>query len=199
MPLTTGELDRIKVELGYNVLNTSAQPYIGVAMMFDQVVRPYLREGADTTSATQVVAASAGAFATLAVVSATGMALHERIAVDVDDYLEMATIRSISGLNIGVILKKAHEGTYPVTVDGGLQRVRECLSALYRIHQLIGELEGTGGLKQVDEIHWYDAHGKSQLQLLNDQLAHWRNELAIALGVPRRATQANAGGTCALY
>lgn len=199
MPLTSGELDRIRAETGYNVLGVGAEPYIGVQALFSQVIQPYLREGADTTSSTSVTAAASGAFVTLTVASATGISLHERIAVDVDDYLEMATVRSVSGTSVGVILKKAHAGTYPVTVDGGLQQVRECLSALYLIHQRIHGLEGTGGLKQVDEIQWYDAKGKTQLEILSSQLDHWRDELAARLGICRIKPGRSNGGSCSLY
>lgn len=199
MPLTTGELDRIRGELGYNLLNTGAQPYIGVHAVFEQVIAPYLREGNDTSSSTAVVASAAGAFVTLTVASATGCNLHERIAVDVDDYLEMATIRSVSGTSVGVILKKAHAGTYPVTIDGGLMQVRECLAALYDTHQKIKALEGTGGLKAVDEIQFYDNKGRTQLQILNDQLEHWRDELRSRLGIPRKSMSQSNGGCCALY
>lgn len=197
MPLTPGELDRCRAELGYNLLSVGAEPYVGVSALFSQVVAPFLREGADTTSATAVTAVTAGAFVTLTVASATGIVLHERVAVDVDDYLEMATVRSVSGTSVGVILKKAHAGTYPVTVDGGLQKVRECLAAIFKVHQNISELEGTGALKQVDEIQWYDTKGKSHLQLLNDQLEHWRNQLSAAFNVERRNER--LGGCVSLY
>lgn len=199
MPLTNGELDRIRAELGYNVLNTAATPFVGVHAFFDQVLQPYLREGADTTSSTTVVAAPAGAFVTLSVASASGVVLHERVAVDVDDAFEMATVRSVSGTSVGVFLKKAHAGTYPVTVDGGLQIVRQCLAAISAAHELIAECDGTGAIKAVDEVHFYDSRGKSRLMLLNDQLEHWRNRLASAVGFPRNPASAPNGGACALY
>jgi hypothetical protein len=199
MPLTPGELDRVRAELGYNVLNVGAEPFIGVHAVFSQVIAPYLREGNDTTSATAVTASDTGTFVTLTVASATGITLHERVAVDVDDYLEMATVRSVSGTSVGVILKKMHAGTYPVTVDGGLVQIRECLAALYNTHQKINDLEGTGGLKAVDEIQFYDAKGKTHLQVLNDQLEHWRDELRSRLGIPRQPIAQSYGGSCVLY
>lgn len=199
MPLTNGELDRIRVELGYNVLNTAAEPFVGVHAYFAQVLQPYLREGADTTSSTSVDAAPEGAFATLNVASASGIVLHERIAVDVDDAFEMATVRSVSGTSVGVFLRKAHAGTYPVTVDGGLQIVRQCLASIAATHDLIAECDGTGAIKAVDEVHFYDSRGKSRLALLNDQLDHWRNRLSAAVGFPRNPASAPNGGACALY
>lgn len=197
--LTAGELNRVRAELGYHLLDTGAQPFIGVHMIFEQVIQPYLREGTDTTSSTVVTASPAGSLVTLTVASATGFVLHERVAIDVDDALEMATIRSVSGTSIGLVLKKAHAGTYPVTIDGGLQQVRECLAAIYTIRQRIAGLNGTGALKAVDEVSFYDSRGKSRLQLLNDQVEWWRNELASRIGIPRIPTQTGGGGHAVLY
>ena len=199
MPLTTGELDRIRAELGANLLDIGAEPYIGVQAVFSQVIAPYLREGADTTSSTAVEENPRGAFVTLTLASTEGVVLHERLAVDVDDYLEMATVRSVRGNQVGVILKKMHVGTYPVTVDGGLQKVRECLSGIYNTHLQIAESEATGSIKSVDEVHFYDTKGRSQLQLLNERLEHWRDQLASALGIPRRRVGNRNGGACALF
>jgi hypothetical protein len=111
----------------------------------------------------------------------------------------MATVRSVSGTSVGVYLKKAHAGTYPVTVDGGLQQVRECLSAIYLARQRIAALNGTGALKAVDEVQFHDSNGKSRLQLFNDQIEWWRNELASRLGLPRLSPQSSRGGCVALY
>lgn len=197
--LTSGELDRVRVELGYNVLNVGAEPYIGVHAVFSQVIQPYLREGLETTSSTAVVAAPAGAAVQLTLASATGITLRTRLAIDVDDSLEVATVRAISGSNVVVILRRAHAGTYPVAVDAGLQFVRECLSALYKTQLLIDDLDGTGALKKVDEVEFYDCRGKSRLQLLTDQQEHWRNRLASALGIPRLNIGHASGGSCSLY
>lgn len=199
MPLTTGELDRIRAELGYNLLNTGAEPYIGVEAIFTRVIQPYLREGNDTSSSTVMVASDAATFRTLVVADPTGIVLHEHIAVDVDDFFEMPTVRSVSGTSVGVFLKKAHAGTYPVTVDGGLQKVRECLASIYETHQKIASLDGTGNIKKVDEIEFYDVKGKSQLQVLNDILEHWRDQLRAALGIPRKPHYQQLGGSVSLY
>lgn len=200
MPLTTGELARVKAELGYNVLTVGAEPWIGVSALFSQVIQPYLAEGADTTASTTVVASAAGAFVTLTVASATGVQLHERIAIDVDDAFEMATVRSVSGTSVGVILKKAHAGTYPVTVDGGLLQVRECLSAIYKIRERIAGLTGTGALKAVDEVQFYDTKtGKSRLGLLQEQIEWWRSELASRLNIERHSPQKSSGASMVAY
>lgn len=199
MPLTVSELDRIKSELGANLLNTGAQPFIGVHMVFEQVILPYLREGNDTTSSTPVTADPSGAFVTLNVASATGMSTYSRIAVDVDDSYEMATIRSVSGTSIGVFLKKAHAGTYPVSVDGGLVQVRECLAALYAIQIEILDDLGGGSVKKIDELEFYEMRGgKSALEGLHAKREFWRNELCSRLGLPRRSPQRRCGGSVSL-
>lgn len=200
MPLTSGELDRIRAELGWNVLNVGAEPYIGVAAIFSQVIAPYLREGNDTTTSTAVTtAAPAGEFVTLTVANATGIELHSRVAVDVDDFFEMATVRSLSGLSVGVILKKRHVGTYPVTVDGGLVQIRECLAAIYETHQKIKELDGTGAIKAVDEIQFYDVKGRTHLEVLTDMLTHWREELRSRLFGQGQSPHHGGGSACALF
>ena len=203
MALTTGELDRIKSELGYNLLEFAAQPYIGVAALFEQVIRPYLREGATTTSTTAVVAAPRGALVSLVLASATGVTAFSKLAVDVDDLFEYATVRSITGSTVSVYLKKAHSGTYPVTLDGGLQQIREALAALQAVREKMAdpEIDETGALKKVDEVEFHDVNGKSWLQLLQDQQRHWRRELSSFLGVPQKTdlNMGGGGGVCALY
>lgn len=42
MALTTAELTRIKAELGFNVLQSGAEPYIGVTLLFEQIIAVYM-------------------------------------------------------------------------------------------------------------------------------------------------------------
>jgi hypothetical protein len=198
MPLTRGELDRCRAELGYHLLNTGAQPFIGVHMVFEQVILPYLREGTDTTSSTTVDADSVPGYCTIVVADPTLFVLHERIAVDVDDFLEMATVRSVSSTSIGVFLKKAHAGTYPVTTDGGLLKVRECLAAISECHQEIRDNIGLGGTKKVDEIEFYDSKQKSKLNLCEENLDFWRDQLRACFGIERRPHNVQSGGFASL-
>jgi hypothetical protein len=199
MPLTPGELARVKAELGYNVLTVGAEPWIGVSALFAQVIQPYLGEGNDTTSATSVVAAPAGAFVALSVAAATGIVMHERVAVDVDEAFEMATVRSVSGTSVGLILNKAHAGTYPVTVDAGLVQVRECLAAIYDVKEKMKRPMATGPLKQVDEVEFHaPSKNRSMLALYAEQLEFWRDQLASALNVRRRSPQRSQGATAVL-
>jgi hypothetical protein len=199
MPLTTGELDRIRTELGDNVLTVGAEPYIGVSALFSQVIAPYLREGLDTTSSTAVLSSPSGTAVPITLASVTDISLHSRLAVDVDDFLEMATVRAIAGSVVTVILKKAHAGTYTVTLDGGLQIIRECLSALYKTQLQIDDDEGTGAIRKVDEIEFYDSRKRSSLELLAAKQEHWRDRLRSALGIVRKPMNASRGGTVSFY
>lgn len=194
--LNTGELDRIRRELGYHLLNTGAEPYIGVQAAFAQVIQPYLREGLETTSATAITGPGV---VSITLGSVVGIAAYSRVALDVDGLFEVATVRSVVGSAISVYATKAHPAGYPVTLDGGLLQVREILAAIDATHQLIAKLRGTGGLKAVDEIEFYDAHGKTQLAILQDQLAHHRRELSIATGYEQQLRPGNNGATVALY
>jgi hypothetical protein len=200
MSLLDSELDRIRAELGYNVLDVGAEPYIGVQAIFSQVIQPYMREGAGTTSTSSVTASTDGSskMATIVLASATGVTALGRIAVDVDDHLEMVTVRSVSSTTITCYLKKAHAGTYPISVDSGLIIVRECLAALFNIEEQMVATRGHGSLKAVDEIEFYDTKGKSQFEVLLAQAEHWRDRLAKHLGITRIKMR-GCGGAVGLY
>ena len=194
MSLSTSEVARLKFELGWNVLTTGAEPYIGITNLFDQIVVPNLPAGAATTSSTAVVAASAPTLVSLTLADPASFAAGERVWVGVDDNLETATVQSISGSVIAVSLMKAHSGTYPVSVDGGEAMVRELLDRIKATKAQLGSVFGTGALKKVDEIEFYNASGKTQFGLLGDQLMWWRDELASLLNVPNAWRWKRGGG-----
>lgn len=203
MALLESEVRRIKVELGYNALAYAAEPYIGVAALFEQVIQPYLLAGAVTSSATTVTASSSPALTTLTLASATGFHLFDQVVIDVDDVQETATVRSLAGSTIGVMLTGAHAGTYPVTVEGGESFAREMLANIRRTRSRMEASRGTGALKKVDEIEFYQSGGgnRSQFQTLADELDYWRTELARVLGVQRlnRGPQGGGGSRATLY
>lgn len=192
MALTDAEIVRCKAELGYNLLEIGAIPYIGITPIFEGVVQPYLNAGAVTTSSTTVVAADEPTAVTLTLVSATGFALFDRAVVDVDDNQETATVRATSGATITLLLRKAHSGTYPVTVEGGESIVREILGYIRGVKTELAQTYGEGSLKQVDEIAFYQTGG-TQFGNLGQQLMAWRDELAAALGVASMWAQRKAG------
>lgn len=183
MALTTSELRRIRAELGYNVLNAGAEPYIGVHAVFDQVIAAYMQGGASTTSSTTVTAASSPTLVTLTLTSSTGFTAGDRVIVDVDDAQEIATIRSVSGATIVLYLSLAHSGTYPVSVEGGETMVRQVLRRLAEVSDQIDQAGSTAGLKRVDEIEFYGEEGQSQSKALKRLQMDHRDELASLLGV----------------
>jgi len=202
MALLDSEIARCKYELGYNLLTVAAEPYIGVARVFELVIQPNLLEGAKTTSATVVTAVAAGALAspvTLTLASATGFSAGDRVIIDVDDRQETATVQNVVGSTITVLLSKTHTGTYPVTVERGESIVREILGRLRDIANKLGtSVVQQVGIKQVDEIEFFGGNVFSvRREMLNLQ-NYWRDELASALGVENlRSTR--GGSAVAVY
>jgi len=191
MALLASELERVKAELGYNVLTIGALPYVGHSQLFDDVVLPYLSAGATTSSSTTVTAASSVTPVTLTLASATGFAVGAHVAIDVDDLQEIATVRNVSGSTISVALTLAHSGTYPVTVDGGEMIVRQLLKRLATLASRIDGAAKVAGLKRAEDLEWYP---NATFKGLADQRMNARDELADALGVPnlRRRQQASS-------
>ncbi|HTJ17821.1 MAG TPA: hypothetical protein VL494_13670 [Steroidobacteraceae bacterium] len=200
MALSTSELQRIKAELGWNVLNTGAEPFIGVAMVFEQVIAVYMTAGAETTSATSVPDTTEPKQRTITLTSATGFAAGNRIWVDVDDRLESTTIQSLSGANATVVLSKPHSGTYPVYVDGGEAIVRELLARIKATKDELANIFGEGALKQVDEIAFYQT-GMTLFGSTAKALMFWRDELASAIGDVslNRWRRRGGGGSMSVY
>lgn len=200
MALTTAELSRIKAELGFNLLTSSATPWIDVSIIFEQVVQPYLQSGTATTSTTSVTAASTSTPVTLTLASATGFATGDKVWVDVDSRQELATIQNLSGTSATMLLSLAHTGTYPVVQDVGEGIVREVLAKIAATKVRLGVTYGGGGLKKVDEIEFYETGKKTLFGNIGDELMFWRDELAALLGVPNMWRQKrSAGNSIAVY
>lgn len=200
MALSTSELQRIKAELGWNVLSTGAEPFIGVAMVFEQVIAVYMTAGAATTSATAVTAASTPTPVALTLASATGFADGARVWIDVDDRQESATVQHLAGSAMTVLLSKVHSGTYPVYVDGGEGIVRELLGRIKAVKDELGGTFGEGSLKKVDEVEFYQT-GMTQFGSTGKALMFWRDELASVLGDVslNRWRRRSGGGSMSVY
>lgn len=196
MALLTSDITRLKYELGFSTLAVGAEPYIGIAAVFDQVVRTYAASGAVTTSATAVTAASSPTPVTLTLASPTGFAQFVSVIVDVDARQERATVSAVSGSTIVVQLSKTHSGTYPVTVEGSESIIRDLLWKLAAIDAPGGLLEkaaSTAGLRKVDEVEFFGESGSISTRLA--QVARYReylrDELWMAVfGTPRRSSGA---------
>jgi hypothetical protein len=177
------ELVRLRFELGYSTLAAGADPYIGIHAVFDTVIATYTRAGASTTSSTSVTAATTATPVTLSLASATGVSEGATVIVDVDARQERATVQALSGTDITVLLKLAHGGTYPVTVEGGESIIRDLLGKLRTIGDTIAASGmQSAGVKVVDEIEFFGDRDSRRAQLIELQ-AYYRQELADALGV----------------
>lgn len=200
MALSTSELQRIKAELGWNVLSVGAEPYIGVAMVFDQVIATYMTAGAETTSATSVPEVSEPTQRTITLASATGFAAGARIWVDVGDRAESTTVQSLAATVATVVLSKPHSGTYPVYVDGGEAIVRELLARIAAVKAELASTFGEGALKQVDEVAFYQT-GMTAFASTGKALMFWRDELASVLGDVslNRWRRRSGGGSMSVY
>jgi len=198
MPLLTSEVQRVRYELGINLLEVGSEPYISTQRVIDEIVQTYLQAGAETTSATAVTAATTATPATLTLASIANFTVGDEVVIDVDSRRESATIQSIAGSDVVVLLTLAHTGTYPVAVYGGLTQIRDILSKIKAVAGLLGTKAFTAaGLKQVDEIIFETgAKGSSLLESLKDARMYWRDELASAVGVPNfwRQKEGSSGG-----
>jgi hypothetical protein len=179
MALLTSEIRRIKYELGYNVLNVGAEPYVGVSALFEQVVQVYLTAGATTTSSTAVTAATAVTPVAITLTSATGVTAGDALVIDVDERQERATIQSLSGAIATVGLTLAHSGTYPVTVEGGEAIVRTILRRLVALEERRERSLGRAGIKKVDEVEFFE--GGQTFKDFARERDSLRDDLAIAL------------------
>lgn len=200
MALLTSEVHRIRYELGYTVMSSAAFPYVGgYFASLESVLTAYLQAGATTTSATSVTAATTPTLVTLTLVSATGVSAGSTVVIDVDTRQERVTVESVSGSTVAVLLKKAHSGTYSVTVEGGESIVRDLCGRLRDVGDSIASSFTRAGIKKVDEIEFFEG-GQSVLAALSTLREYLRDELAQACGVPNLNRLAKAsGGTMELY
>ena len=184
MALLDSEIQRIRYELGYTLLDVNSEPYVEYFGTINRIVALYLNAGATTTSSTTVAVSDTLTQRTLTLASATGFVAGATIYVDVLPQQERAVIQSVSGSTIVVYLQKAHVGSYPVTVDGGESIIREKLAQLYAIDEKLSAALNTAGLKRVDDIEFYGGtKATSQAVMLSQLRDMRRDELASALGV----------------
>lgn len=208
MALTDAEVQRIRYELGYPNLDTAAEPYIGIAAVFDQVIQPYMLGGASTTSATPVTAATTPTPTSIVLSSATGFAAGDVVVVDVDARQERATIQSLSGATATVQLSLAHTGTYPVVVEGGESIIRDILKELRLLTSgmngsagVMTTMQSRLGLKKVDDVEFFGggntlaSQGVDPLTQIIHLREYWRDELARAVGIVRLNDKRNSGGS----
>jgi len=195
MALLESEIQRIKYELGYHLITIQGEPYIGFTALFEQVIQPYLQEGADTTALSVVGPLDGMSTVTIELADGTGFKVGQVVIIDTDDLQERATVRALdtSGPNpiITVRLEKDHDPAgYPVTVEGGLTIIRSLLTDLRAFDQpgssSFLKLRSRAGVKKVDEIEFFgDAKvGFTALSNMDALREYLRKQLATALNVP---------------
>lgn len=195
-------MQRIKTELGMNALNVGADFYIGINQVIETVVNQNIDAEILTsaTLSTDIAQATAPTPQSLTLADASNFSAGDRVFVDVDSRTENATIQSKTGSAIVVQLARAHSGTIPIAKEGPISLAKEALRQILEVKKRIGELYGTGTLKKVDEVEWYQSTFGSQLGALGEQLMYWRDELANVFGIVnfwRRKTA--SGGTISVY
>lgn len=189
------EARRVRFELGYNVMSSGVEPFINTFETLDTILQTYLTAGAITTSATAVSAAAVATPSTLTLTSSTGFADGEMVWIDVDARQESATVQSLSGSGMTVLLTKEHSGAYPVTVDGGETIIRDILTKLRNLaEELGGSAVVAAGIEQADEIR-FSVGGQARDSKLRELQMFWRDQLAGALGVPNKWPELLGGGT----
>jgi hypothetical protein len=213
MALTDAELQRIRYELGYPNLDTAAEPYIGIAAFFSQVLQPYLLSGASTTSSTTVVEAGTPTATSIILADATDFAAGDVVVIGVDAQQERATLQSLSGSTATVQLSLGHIGTYPVVVEGAESIIRDILKELRLISSgmngsasALSAFRSRVGLKKVDDVEFFGggstlaSQGIDPLTQLNELREFWRDELARAIGIDRlNSTRASGGSNVSVY
>lgn len=196
--LTDDELGRIKAELLDHVLDLAAEPYLGYRAVYD-VIRQNVSSSATppTTSATAVSAATvaAGLGTTIAVADATGLAVGYRVVLDADDSQEVVTVKSLSGLTLGLNPRKPHGGTYGVELESPLTIVRGLLWRLAKLSDQRRAAVDGGGVKRADEVEFFGAAGeRTALDEIAREQARCRFELASAIGLRSILASAGVGG-----
>lgn len=199
MAFTDAELFAIKRELGYPLLENTASPYIGITSLFEVVINANIAAEVTTTStlSSAISAASSPTPQTLTLASATGFSSGAVVYVDVDSRQERATIQSLSGSDIVVLLQKAHSGTIPVSLDGPIPIAKSILRRISEVKDEMAQTFGEGAIKKVDEIEWYGHGWNSTFGNLGTQLKYWRSELASILGV-QNMWDIRTGGSCSV-
>lgn len=203
MGLTTAEVVRVKSELGYNVLTTASQPYVGgYLFMFEQVIQPYIDSGVEATSTTSVAASTTPTPATLDLDDASEIVAGDTVIIDIDSRQERVTVQSKSGNAITCLLSKEHSGTYPVAVESGVTIVRGILSELSKLATTISSLRTRAGIKKAgEEVEFFGggatlaSQGIDPITQVLQLREQWRDELSNALGVPRLNGPGSAGGS----
>ncbi len=185
--LSNGECDRLRYELGLNVVGIGAEPYIGHAQII-AIIQSYLASNAQAVAYSATAVTIAGGV-TLTLDSVVGIDTGTPLVLDVDAFAERVTVKRVVSSTIIVNCKKLHAANFPVEIESGLTLVRMKLAELDSIATRITEASDSAGLKRVDEVEWKDGRMTVAAELASQQLAR-RRELASLVNLQNILEQA---------
>ena len=153
--LSDMEVQRLRYELGANLLEIGAEPYIDHMRIFDVIQDNLASSEYEVTACTTNVTSTGVTTLTLGAVD--GLDTGTRIVLDQDEAQEVVSVRRVTGLDtISVICRKLHTATFPVEIESGLTIVRGLLWELVMLAEKIRESTDFDGIKQVDEVIFQD-------------------------------------------
>jgi hypothetical protein len=185
---------RVRYELGYSALTTAGEPHFPIVYAPEKAIDS-LYSGASTTSVTAVTSTTVPT--TIVLADGAGFATGVRIHVDAGSRREIVTPQYVSGASLSALFTKPHAATYSVEVESGESMLRTLLAKLDDITALIQSNFGTGGLKSVDEIEFFESGG--HLSSLTAERERWREELASLLKLPYRGSRGGGSGRLEAY
>jgi hypothetical protein len=197
MALTDDEMQRVRRELDENVLDIGAEPYVWHKRIFDVIKSNVSASATAATSTSTAItnALIAAGTTTITVVSASGLSVGTKVQLDVDGSRETCTIKSLSGLVIGLNPRKTHAGTYPVEIESALTMLRGLLWDLSFVQDQINVARASGGIKRADEVEFFGPNdGGGRVAQLREEQRRLRNDLAGMLNMREMAKAARGGG-----
>ena len=209
MPLLDSEVQRIKYELGYNLITIDGEPYVGFTALFEQVIQPYLQSGADTMSQTTIGSFAVTTTTEIEVDDITGFEVGQSVVIDDDDLQERSTIRAVTEgpphiIKLRLAAGIEHEAPFRVTVEGGLTIVRGLLNDLRTFDNprsnAFRKMLSRAGVKKVDEIEFFGTEaGFTGMNNLESIREYFRRQLAAALGLPYSRGAKSGSNSTVLY
>lgn len=212
MALLQSEVWRIKMELGYHLIDVAAEPYIGFVALFDQVIKPYLIAGATTQSFDPIT----GSRTTVQLLSTFGLGadlsgfeVGQQVVVDFAPFQERTVVRAVdTTLNtMSLVLTKDHGQSpdgFPITVESGETMVRNLINQLMVFDDPTSsaytKMLSRAGIKAlVGEVEFFGSGSGSfsALQQANELRDYLRGQLASIIGV-HNLNPSSGGGACAM-
>lgn len=179
--LTNTEVERLRGHLGYGMIQVGGYPWTpdGFFELFYNVIAQYLSSAAETTATTAI---TANTIAVVTPASMTGIAVNERLIVDVADDAEIVTVKAVTLTTFTARFLKAHTAAgYPISIDSGVPRLRYLLTQadLAWAALLDKSVGNSSGLKSLarEEVVWFGPYA-----VLKGKLDHYK---AIVLEIAR--------------